>query len=52
MRDEGPKLSAQGAVRDDSMSVERRQGGAYQGDLFDEALLKALRLVDEAAVFG
>ena len=25
------------------MSVERQQGGAYQGDLFDEALLKALR---------
>ncbi len=25
------------------MGVERQQGGAYQGDLFDEALLKALR---------
>jgi RNA-directed DNA polymerase len=25
------------------MSVERQQGRAYQGDLFDEALLKALR---------
>jgi RNA-directed DNA polymerase len=25
------------------MSMERQQGGAYQGDLFDEALLKALR---------
>ena len=25
------------------MSVERQQGGAYQGDLFDEAALKALR---------
>ncbi len=25
------------------MSVERRQGGAYQLDLFDEALMKALR---------
>ncbi len=25
------------------MSVERQQGGAYQGDLFDEALMKALR---------
>ncbi len=25
------------------MSVERQQGGAYQLDLFDEALLKALR---------
>jgi RNA-directed DNA polymerase len=25
------------------MSVERQQGGAYQRDLFDEALLKALR---------
>ena len=24
------------------MSVERQQGGAYQGDLFDEALVKAL----------
>ena len=25
------------------MSVEQQQGEAYQGDLFDEVLLKALR---------
>jgi RNA-directed DNA polymerase len=37
------RILKQGAVWINSMSVERQQGGAYQGDLFDEALLKALR---------
>ena len=37
------RIPKQGAVWTNSMNVERQQGGAYQGDLFDEALLKALR---------
>ena len=37
------RIRKQGAVWTNSMSVERQQGGGYQGDLFDEALLKTLR---------
>ncbi len=37
------RILKQGAVWINSMSVERQQDGAYQGDLFDEALMKALR---------
>ena len=37
------RIRKQGAVWTNSMSVEQQQGRAYQGDLFDEALLKALR---------
>ena len=37
------RIRKQGAVWTNSMSVERQQGRDYQGDLFDEALLKALR---------
>ena len=37
------RILKQGAVWTNSMSVERQQGEAYQADLFDEALLKALR---------
>ena len=37
------RIRKQGAVWSNSMSVERQQGRAYQLDLFDEALLKALR---------
>ena len=37
------RIPKQGAVWIDSMSVARQQGGAYQLDLFDEVLLKALR---------
>ncbi len=36
------RILKQGAVWINSMSVERQQGRAYQGDLFDEAQLKAL----------
>jgi RNA-directed DNA polymerase len=37
------RILKQGAVWINSMSVERQQSGTYQGDLFDEALMKALR---------
>ncbi len=37
------RIRKQGAVWTDSMSVEGQQGRGYQRDLFDEALLKALR---------